>query len=256
MISVWRSRAAGADAQAVSAGACPYGMCDGSGLRYVDPADPDEGVIPCRCVTEKMATKRRFELFENAHVPQLFRDARFDTLDGRNAKQLEAAKAFVERWPRHLGRGFILFGGVGTGKSTLAYAMFNELLNRGVPGIAENGSRLLRDLGHGISRNNLHEQMRMLAEVDLLLIDDLAAHRTATMFATESFYGLVNDRYEAARPTIYTSMIPPQMWTGSSTDLQIQQMWSAIASRILATCESWALEGPDWRMQALKAKPQ
>ena len=67
---------------------------------------------------------------------------------GFNAPQMELAKAYVAHWEENerQGKGLLLWGNVGTGKSYLAGCIANALLDCGVPVLMTNFSRLLNRL--------------------------------------------------------------------------------------------------------------
>ncbi len=181
----------------------------------------------------------------------MFADRDLDKLDDRHPHAVAAVRAYVDRWPDHRGWGLLLVGDVGTGKTTLAVATFSRLVHAGVAGVAVNGARLLRDLGRGAHDHTIDSQMDLLCTTQLLLLDDFAAHRTATQFAAECVFAIVNERYAERRPTLYTSMVDPADW-GGSDDPKMAQMWRAITSRILATSERFVLGGGDRRMEGLR----
>lgn len=230
-------------------GRCPLGICDGSGLvDLVTDEFPNGAVRPCRHVLEAEHRRRREELLTAARIPPAFAAIDLDVLDKRHPRALAAAQAYVERWPIHGGRGLLFVGDVGTGKTTLAYGVFNRLVDAGVAGVSVNGARLMRDLGRGVRDRRIDEQLDLLCEAPLLLIDDIAAHRTATAFSAECMFQVVNERYANRRPTLYTSMLDLADW-GGTEDLKLAQMWKAILSRIVASTDRFLLGGPDRRLE-------
>jgi DNA replication protein DnaC len=88
------------------------------------------------------------------------------------------------------------------------------------------------------SRYDTEEVMEELKAVDLLLVDDLAAAK-GSEWVEEQTYRLINSRYEAMLPTIFT------------TNLAIGELRDAIgdrvASRLAESCTRIVLAGADRR---------
>lgn len=228
---------------------CQFGRCDGSG--WLEVKDPHTGYLAyaeCECLLQRERKARIERLLSSAEVPDEFLETRLDKLDRQHPDAWAASAGYVRNWPHPHGNGLLFVGDVGTGKSTLAYGVLNGLLERGVEGIAANGPRLLRDLGKGITDHRLDDRMDLLIQAPILLLDDMAAHRTATMFAAEHLFELVNERYAARRPSIYTAMYDVPQW-GGSKDPKVAQLWRAIGSRVLSRSEAYLLDGPDRRLR-------
>ncbi|MFW3474385.1 hypothetical protein [Streptomyces microflavus] len=64
---------------------------------------------------------------------------------------------------------------------------------------------LLRPKG---SERGTEEELRRLVKVPLLVLDDLGSAK-ASEWTEEVTYRLINERYNACRPTLYTSNLPP-----------------------------------------------
>lgn len=76
----------------------------------------------------------------------------------------------------------------------------------------------------------------LMSAVDLLVLDDVGAHRTTDWWA-EALYAVVNRRYEQKLPTVLTSNVP---------DLQVE-LGDRIASRLAQNLVFVVLDGPDRR---------
>jgi DNA replication protein DnaC len=81
-------------------------------------------------------------------------------------------------------------------------------------------------------------ELERYRKLDLLLIDDLAAGKSSE-WVEEATYRIINGRYEAMRPTIYTSNLPLDQLRDAIGD--------RIASRLAETCTRVVMEGPDRR---------
>lgn len=77
--------------------------------------------------------------------------------------------------------------------------------------------------------------------VDLLLLDDLGAAKSSE-WVEETTYRLLNHRYEALLPSIFTTNLPlADLRTG---------LGDRLASRLVETCERVVLQGTDRRRRA------
>jgi DNA replication protein DnaC len=143
--------------------------------------------------------------------------------------------------------GLLLLGGVGRGKTWQAYGALRVVATtvrpvrgagwRGPSFAAYTYADLMASLRprSGIDAEALIDRYRTL---DVLLVDDLAAGKSSE-WVEEATYRIINGRYEAMRPTIYTSNLPLDQLRDTIGD--------RIASRLAETCTRVILDGPDRR---------
>ena len=81
-------------------------------------------------------------------------------------------------------------------------------------------------------------EYRKISTAQLLLLDDLVAAK-ASEWTEEILFRLVNDRYEAMLPGLYTSNVP-------AAELR-NALGARIASRLAEMCQQVALRGEDRR---------
>lgn len=138
---------------------------------------------------------RRLSLMDNA-----LSAVRFTTADksGENARSVEICRRYAAKFPqmKQDNRGLLLFGGVGTGKTYTAACIANELLAQGTPVVMTSLVKLIE--------NGISDLCSRLAAIDLLILDDLGAERS-TDYALEQVYNIVDSRYRAGLPVIYTT---------------------------------------------------
>ncbi len=177
---------------------------------------PDFGrAFPCVCQQERGAADRLERLRRFSSMGSLAKiSLEAITPAGASAEArarfeaaLDAARAYADQ-PRGC---FMLVGGSGTGKTHLAAGIANRLMERGeavfftfVPDLLDH-LRATYGPEAEVSYDELFEQVKT---VPVLVLDDLGRH-SATPWAEEKVYQVLNHRYLAELPTIVTSSVPP-----------------------------------------------
>ncbi len=219
---------------------------------------------PCTPECERKNERREWELMR--------RDARITTLQERSglsrrmrgytlanfrptispsaSRARMRVDAYLENWEknREAGKGLYFCGDVGTGKTHLAVAVMNELIQRKrVPSLFVTVPEFLDNLrgAYNDPGRDLDEWMAAVKNAEFLVLDDLGSERP-TEWVQERIFVIVNHRYRGALPTVFTSNIGPK-------DLA-EQLGERTASRIIAMCEWIALEGEDYRETAAKER--
>lgn len=127
---------------------------------------------------------------------------------GFNPEQMALAREYVEHWEENeqLGKGLLLWGNVGTGKSYLAGCIANALLDKGVPVLMTNFSRLLNRLTD-FSAGDKNAYIQSLNAYRLLIVDDLGVERGSD-FVKEQVFQIIDSRYRTGLPMIVTTNLP------------------------------------------------
>ena len=137
--------------------------------------DGRDYVAECDCLKHEKEQRRLHNLFKSAKVPERYIDKSLDNfIQFRQPEAFKTAKSFLQKWDeiKKTGRGIIFVGDVGTGKTHLSFAVFNDLVRRGVNGLAVTVPDLMDDI-RPRSEEKQSEQIETLKEIDLLLLDDL-----------------------------------------------------------------------------------
>ncbi|MGH2443243.1 MAG: ATP-binding protein [Chloroflexota bacterium] len=215
-------------------------ICQGAGyLRYDVPADdPHFGeLVVCDCTRAELEAKRQRFLLERSQLADL-QHFTFETflLKFRQGappphspdagyhlarKYADATSEMAQPW-------LFLYGTKGTGKTHLAAAIGNARIARGQPAIFMVVPDLLDHLRATFSPNSdtsYDDLFESLRNTSLLILDDLGT-QTATPWAREKLYQLINHRYNRRLPTVITMNqeeaedIDPRLWSRMN-DIQL-----------------------------------
>lgn len=168
----------------------------------------------CKCETEKRdkeeAEKKKNE-FEQK-IKELRRvgfpesnmqEWSFANDDMTNSRVTNAMKKYVDNFEKmkKKGKGLLLYGSVGTGKTYSACEVANALIDKGYPVLVTNFARIINALQATFEKQ---EYIDSFNRFSLLVIDDLGIERN-TEFAKEQVYNIIDNRYRVGLPMIITT---------------------------------------------------
>lgn len=222
-----------------------------------------------------MAQKRLYRLMKNAMIPDEFQDAEFSTYRVTNATQrlmYESAREYVDHFEEIMNQeqnslGFIAkFGerrlreirdpvkrgeakqkhnNFGLGKTHLQVAIAKELIRRGIRVLIVSDVTLMGDLSAASQYDDDGEELNRLLwsviSADVLVWDDIGKAKT-TDFRLDMYYRIINERYKARRPIVFSS--------NEDSETLAERIGDAAASRLFGMSKGriYAVEGPDYRM--------
>lgn len=166
--------------------------------------------------------------------------------DMSNPKLTQAMQNYVEHFDelKAQGKGLLLYGSVGSGKTFAACEVANELIDRGWSVLVTNFARLSNTL-QGMF-DGKQQYIDSLNRFSLLVIDDLAAERD-TEYMQEIVYNIIDARYRAGLPMIITTNL-----SGAALKNPDSISKERIYSRLLERCHPIEIRGADRRRAALK----
>lgn len=142
------------------------------------------------------------------------------------------------------GNGVLLLGPVGVGKTHLATALGHIAIRRRISVHAARADKLFTRLRAARLDNTLEAEIRKLARVDLLILDDFAL-RPLDATETNDFYEIIVERHRRAA-TIVTSNREPAEWLSMMSDALLAQ--SAV-DRLTSGAHRLVIEGPSYRQR-------
>ena len=142
------------------------------------------------------------------------------------------------------GNGVLVLGPVGVGKTHLASAFGHIAIRRRLSVHAARADKLFTRLRAARLDNTLDAEIRKLARVDMLILDDFAL-RPLDATETNDFYEIVVERHRKAS-TIVTSNREPSEWLTMMSDALLAQ--SAV-DRLTSGAHTLIIEGPSYRQR-------
>lgn len=218
-------------------------------------------VVPCdcRCVREQKAAIEKAVRQEEAacrlarHRANCFGDDAkkagytFARDDQRDAELSRRVRGYVKQFAkfRQEGRGLLLLGPTGTGKTFYACCIANALLEAGYSVRVTNFAEIANELQGTFDKAGVHRELK---RPDLLVLDDLAAERD-TSFMNEIVFQVVEERCAAKKPLVVTSNLSAQSFFKPDT---IER--GRVFSRLKEVCIPLSVTGSDRRDEQLRRR--
>ena len=203
------------------------GICEGCGAHYslqefkaINNGEAFLGKVGCVCANKllekemsdhyyKMLDKKKFVDFEKLSTfPKSLSKATMKSYHPKTQAQLEVKQLllkYIKDIDLNKGINTILAGNIGTGKSHLAVSCCKAIIDQGHTSIFIDVPRLLAELrgSYGTEKQLTEiEYLKMLEEVDLLILDDIGSCKM-TDWATERLFIIINGRQ--GKHTIFTT---------------------------------------------------
>ena len=143
-------------------------------------------------------------LRKKAFFSDVFHDVNFSKDDGKNQKISNAMKRYVENFGhfREIGKGLLLHGSVGTGKTFYAVCISNALIDREHSVKFVTLSRMINDIMETFEGRQA--KIDALTKYDLVVLDDMGAERSTQSVADYTLQ-IIDVLYQSKTPVICTT---------------------------------------------------
>ena len=188
---------------------CPN--CAGTGWKIVEREEVS-GAERCECV----AADRALRLDAEAGLPPLYANASFENflLPRENpvayrelTEVFLSVRGYAREFPNTKQPGLLLMGYPGTGKTHLAVAALRSIMAKGFAGLFYDYQNLLDKIRSGYdaaSGASDREAYRIAMDAEILLLDDLGAHRV-TEWVEDTVTSIITTRCNQRKPLIATT---------------------------------------------------
>jgi len=190
--------------------------CEDLGWKIKDDGGAGTAVL-CECRKGERAT----QYLALAGIPERYRGCRLDNFDTQSSaaatkhrlqKALKISRSYVKNFYTEGGKiresGLTFVGNPGGGKTHLAAAILSEVIERyPVRGLFVDFTSLLHQLQSTFDSDSTESKRAVLEPViktDLVVLDELGAQKS-TEWVMNTLYLIINSRYTAGRPTLFTT---------------------------------------------------
>jgi DNA replication protein DnaC len=201
----------------------------------------------------KAKQERISRILALSNLGERFRDASFDSwVSSPTTENCYATmKEYAETFSKETETGYCIYGRAGNGKSHLAAALVNRLIQRGFTAVFIEAPDLFSRIKatYGAEGSGSEDKiMSALGKCDLLVLDDAGAEKP-TEWVQEKFFQIINTRYKKKLPVVIT--------TNTKDMAGLEDIIGFRAyDRVLEMCEPLKNSGESYRRSIAVQRPR
>jgi DNA replication protein DnaC len=243
---------------------CP--RCDGMGMRVIERPDGRPAAEPCECQFEQ----RIHRLLRRSNIPVRYEHCVLESYEltrQSDASLRQAhltARGFVDGYPVTTeGKGLLLTGSIGVGKTHLAVGILMALIKeKSVNGLFWDYRELLKEIQHSYNAQSATSELDILRpvfEAEVLVLDELGASKP-TEWVWDTVALILNTRYNDKRTTIITTNYADLAPGGGHANRALREetlgdrIGERMRSRLSEMCVVVEMRGDDFRQGVGKAR--
>lgn len=187
-------------------------------------------------------------LKEEAHLGKRFEGRTFASFDAKRDKEaFDVCSAYANdsKLMDRKRNSLLLGGGYGSGKTHLAAAVSNVLIDRGIPVLFGTSITHLDNLRSEIENTAQKTYLSKMKSTPMLVIDDLGKEKKSE-WTTQVWYDVINYRYEHMLPIIITTNLADEKGEGALAN----HVGGAVFSRLCEMCNLVITKASDHRQEA------
>ena len=205
--------------------------------------------VMCDCRVKELAeeeAERRRERIEflrkDGFDDPMMEKSRFANDDAPDSEMSVICRNYVKKFDEYYerGKGLLLSGGVGTGKTFYASCIANALIEDLHPCLVTSIGRYIRGM-ESSEYGGMNEKIDYLRRFSLVVFDDLGVERN-TPYMNELVYAIIDGRIRSGKPMIVTTNIDIKTM-GSATAIEQARIYD----RVLSACVPIAFTGDNIR---------
>lgn len=219
------------------------------------------GIVPCpcRCMRELMERERAeeerrraqeyaAELRRRGFSDPAYAQQTFERDNGSSPAVRAVAEWYMDNFTqlRQAGKGLLLMGGTGTGKTFFACCIANALIDMGVSAWVTTVQPLLRMAG---DYNTAEDVFMRIKTVDLLVLDDFGACQSGAR-NVEMLFEIVDTRYRSGLPLIITTNLRPADMRNAP--IELERIYSRVKQMCVNEHSPVIMDGADLRERAAR----